>query len=42
MTSSFDTGPTVIYETGTLCVFKYSSKASKEPSVEAATPIPKF
>ena len=42
MTSSFETGPTVMYETGTFWLLKYSSKASNEPKVEAATPTPKF
>lgn len=42
ITSSFDTGPTVMYETGTFWLLRYSSKAYREPNVEAATPTPKF
>ena len=40
ITSSFETGPTEMWETGTFCDFRYSSKASKDPSVEADTPTP--
>lgn len=42
ITSSFDTGPTVIYDTGTFCDPKYSSNAYNDPKVDAATPTPKF
>lgn len=40
ITSSFETGPTEMWETGTFCDLRYSSKASKDPSVEADTPTP--
>ncbi len=42
MTSSLETGPTDIYDTGIFYLLKYSSNAYNEPKVEAATPTPTF
>ena len=42
ITSSLETGPTDICETGIFYYFKYSNRASKDPRVEAATPTPIF
>lgn len=40
-TSSLETGPTVIWETGTLDYSRKAKSASNDPRVEAATPTPR-
>ena len=40
ITSSFETGPTLTYETGILLLFKNYKRASNDPKVDAATPTP--